>query len=103
MDSLFTDTCKICNQTFSSETDFNRHFFRKHGITLKDYYKQTYNKRDLLTNEVIEFKNKDQYFFQDFVHKNNLKNWLKEQQPDTQKQYCADLLKRRNETKDLIC
>lgn len=102
MDKEINETCKICNSSFSSESEFNRHFFKKHGITLKNYFESIIGKKDLLTGEKIPFKTKQQYYFQDFINRNNFKKWIKNQTPEIQKEYCRNLLIKRKEEKDLI-
>ena len=53
------------------------------------------------TNSIIIYKNKEQYFNTDFNNKNNLKNWLKAQSLEKQKEYCKDFLIKRKEKKGL--
>jgi hypothetical protein len=67
-----------------------------------EYY-QTYEpRRDLLTGELINFKNKDYYFSNDFNNKNSMKKWLGQQTPEVQKEYLKKLLLQRKEKHKLI-
>ena len=42
---------------------------------LGEYYVKNYNRRDKLTQELIPFKNYDQYFATDFINISNMKKW----------------------------
>lgn len=98
----YQEICKICNKEFNLELEFNRHPYKIHGINLKTYYEKIFDRRDKLTGEKIEYKNKEQYFSVDFLTKTNLKKWLKKQDIETQKDYCKELLTRRKEKKSLV-
>jgi len=66
-----------------------------------EYY-QTYEPRyDLLTGELINFKNKDYYFSNDFNNKISMKKWLKLQDLAVQKDYLKKLLSQRKEKHNL--
>lgn len=95
MNHLF---CRICNK----ENDDPKHFYRYHELTQAEYFTQYHNRRDKLTNEVIPFKSLSQYFSIDFVNKHNFKKWLKQQPIEVQQDYCAGLLIKRKEEKQLI-
>ena len=68
--------CKECKEEFGSCKDLHRHV-RSHKMLLVDYYHKHYPRKDLLTNEFIKFKNRDQYLSDDFNTKTNMKKWLK--------------------------
>lgn len=74
---------------------------RKLGLKKEEYYKQYYDKKDLLTGEDIEFKNEEQYLNTDFNNKNNLKKWLKEN-PKKGREWAINWLKKRKEAKALV-
>ena len=67
-----------------------------------EYYQTHEPRYDLLTGELINFKNKDYYFSNDFNNKISMKKWLKEQTPDAQKDYLKKLLSQRKEKHNLI-
>jgi len=93
--------CKICNSEFDSEKSFHSHL-KSHKLRMVEYY-QTYEpRRDLLTGELINFKNKDYYFSNDFNNKNSMKKWLGQQTPEVQKEYLKKLLLQRKEKHKLI-
>lgn len=88
--------CKFDNTTHPSLEALHKHI-RKFHIKQSDYYLEYYPRKDLLTKELIEFKDYNQYFNQDFKNKNNLKKWLKTN-PEEGKKWAIDwLLKRKNE------
>jgi hypothetical protein len=57
--------CKFCNKDFDNDKSLHAHL-KSHKISVSDYYQHYYPRKDLLTGELIEFKNKDQYFESDF-------------------------------------
>ncbi len=69
--------CKIDNSEHES-IEFLHAYLRRFKIKQSEYYETHHPRFDLLTKEPIPFKNYDQYASQDFINKNNLKKWLKE-------------------------
>lgn len=93
--------CKIDGKEFKDEKSL--HFALKgYGLNKVKYYQTYYERRDFLTNELINFKTKEQYLSSDFNDKNNMKKWLKEQPIEKAQEYCKQLLIKRKETKNLI-
>lgn len=93
--------CKIDGKEFKDEKSL--HFALKgYGLNKVKYYQTYYERRDFLTNELINFKTKEQYLNSDFNDKNNMKKWLKEQPLEKAQEYCKQLLVKRKETKNLI-
>jgi len=93
--------CKIDGKEFKDEKSL--HFALKgYGLNKVKYYQTYYERRDLLTKELINFKSKEQYLNSDFNDKNNMKKWLKEQPVDKAQEYCKQLLIKRKELKNLI-
>lgn len=64
--------CKICNK----EVLHSSHFWKEHRIKEKLYYEEHEPKFDLFTGEKLEFKNRDNYFFNDFTSRTNLKKYI---------------------------
>ena len=62
-------SCKICNL----ENPEPSHFWKTHKLKESDYYIQYYPKKDLLTGEILLFKDRDSYLLMDFLNKNNKK------------------------------
>ena len=62
-----------------------------------EYYQTHEPRYDLLTGELINFKNKDYYFSNDFNNKISMKKWLKLQDLAVQKEYLKKLLSQRKE------
>lgn len=88
--------CAICQ----IENPENSHFWKSHKITEANYYLKYFPKKDLLTNEVLEFKNRDSYILTDFSNKINQKKWLKLQNLETKKNYLKQLLINRKNLKN---
>jgi len=93
--------CKIDGKEFKDEKSL--HFALKgYGLNKVKYYQTYFERRDLLTNELINFKSKEQYLNSDFNDKNNMKKWLKQQPLEKAQEYCKQLLIKRKENKNLI-
>lgn len=77
------------------------HFFKSHKISQADYYVNNYSKKDLLTKEILPFRDLDSYFLNDFLNKINLKKYLDSLDEKGRKDYCKNLLNRRIRAKNL--
>jgi len=93
--------CKIDGKEFKDEKSLHL-ALKSYGSNKVKYYQTYYERRDLLTNDLINFKTKEQYFNSDFNDKNNMKKWLKEQPTEKAQEYCKKLLVKRKENKNLI-
>lgn len=93
--------CKICNLEFETDKSFHGHL-KSHKLRMVEYYQTHEPRYDLLTGELINFKNKDYYFSNDFNNKISMKKWLKLQDLAIQKEYLKKLLSQRKEKHNLI-
>jgi hypothetical protein len=93
--------CKIDGKEFKDEKSLHL-ALKGYGLNKVKYYQTYYERRDLLTNDLINFKTKEQYFNSDFNDKNNMKKWLKGQPTENAQEYCKKLLIKRKENKNLI-
>ena len=92
--------CQECKEKFKDYISLHRHL-RSHKMLLVDYYNKYYPRKDLLTNEFIKFKNRDQYLSDDFNTKTNMKKWLKSLHIEKAKEYCESILLKRKEDKGI--
>ena len=92
--------CKVDGKEFKDDKALHM-ALKGYGLNKVKYYQKYFERRDLLTNELINFKTKDQYLNSDFNDKNNMKKWLKTQTPQKAQEYCKELLIRRKEVKNL--
>lgn len=74
-----------------------RHFHIKQA----DYYVQYHPRKCLGTGQPIPFKDRDQYFSQDFVDKNAIKKFIKSS-PAEAREWAIGWLKKRKEEKGLV-
>lgn len=96
-------TCKVCEKEFENVAGLHLHIKKTHNFFQSDYYHLYYPRYDMLSGELIHFKNKDQYFETDFNSRENFAKWAAaNRSSDKTKQYCLDLLKKRKEKKGLI-
>lgn len=93
--------CKACDQAFDSERQLHAHI-KVHDLRLVEYYQKHYPRHDLFDNNIIRFKNKDQYFSSDFNSRLNLKNWLNKIPLESAKKYCKGALQQRKTKKNLF-
>ena len=84
--------CLECGKEFENKKSFHLHL-KAHTLTIGDYYVQHYGKRDLLTQDLLSFKNYDQYFREDFNSFSNYLDWLKVTSSDKAKSYVLEKTK----------
>lgn len=75
--------CLECQQEFDSERSLHAHI-KKHDMFLHDYYVKHFRRKDLLTGDLLPFKNKEQYFQTYFLNSENQDEFFN-------KQYSKDL------------
>jgi len=92
--------CLECDQEFDSEKSLHAHI-KKHKMFLHDYFVKHFSRRNLLTNELLPFKNKDSYFNCDFNTIEQLYQWCLLAPEQTVKNYILDKLKNRIESCEL--
>jgi hypothetical protein len=92
--------CLECNEDFSSERSLHAHI-KKHGIFLHDYFVKHFRRKNLLTNELLPFKDKNSYFKRDFHTINQLYKWCEVADKETVKPYIKDKLHKRIKDCDL--
>lgn len=92
--------CKVDGKEFKNDKALHM-ALKGYGLNKVKYYQKYFERRDLLTNELINFKTKEQYLNSDFNDKNNMKKWLKAQTPEKAQEYCKELLIKRKQLKNL--
>lgn len=92
--------CKECLADFKSVASLNKHI-KCHGITLPDYYVKHYARKNLLTGELLPFKDAYSYFEHDFVNAQQMNKWCRENSPEIVKPYILNKLIKRKEEKEL--
>ena len=93
--------CKVCNKSFKNERGLHLHIPKAHKIPLAEYYVNIYQRRDKLTNELLQFNNKEDYFGVDFVSQDNLRKWALSADKGEVKDYLLKRLKQRVTSKEL--
>jgi hypothetical protein len=92
--------CLECNKDFDSERSLHAHI-KKHDLFLHDYYVKHFERKNLLTNELLPFKNKESYFELDFEHLYQLYKWCDQADGVLVKEYIKDKLQTRIESRNL--
>ena len=92
--------CLECDKQFDSERSLHAHI-KKHDIYLHDYFVKHFSRRNLLTNELLPFKNKDSYFEYDFCSINELYEWCEISNQETVRNYIKYKLASRIESRNL--
>ena len=93
--------CKVDGKEFPNEKSLHMSL-KGYKLNKTKYYQTYFERRDLLTNELINFKTKEQYFNSDFNDKNNMKKWLKQQPLEKAQEYCKSLILKRKQDKNLL-
>jgi len=83
--------CLECSKDFDSERSLHAHI-KKHDMFLHDYYVKHFERKNLLTNELLPFKNKDSYFELDFENISQLYKWCETAPPELVKDYIKEKL-----------
>ena len=92
--------CKICGKFFDNDTALHRHL-RVHKTLVVDYYHSYYPRRDLYTGDLIKFKNKNQYFSEDFNSRPSMRKWFESAKPEETKKYCHNYISKRKSEKGI--
>lgn len=93
--------CQFCRKEYGTNGGLHGHIKKSHGISQADYYHMFCPRYDLSDNELICYKNYDQYFSSDFNSRETFLNWFMSNYtlPST-KDYCLKQLKDRGERKN---
>jgi hypothetical protein len=92
--------CKECNEAFKSERSLHAHI-KKHGVLLAEYYTTHYPRYNKLTGDPLPFKNKFDYFNNDFSTYQQMLKWCKKAPQAEVKSYIFKQLKNRIASKGL--
>ena len=92
--------CRVCGKSFDNRRGFHAHL-KAHSTSIGEYYVDYYAKRDLYTNELLQFKNYDQYFSEDFNNVDNYLSWLKTTSPIKAKNHLIKYTRKRFENKNV--
>lgn len=94
------NSCKECRQPFKSERSLHAHI-KKHNLTVAEYYTRYYPRKNLLTGELLPFKNKSDYFRQDFSNRSQMLKWCTTiKNENTVKEYLIRKLRERINEKE---
>jgi len=94
------EECRVCGKSFSSERALHAHI-KSHDLFLADYYVKYFKRKNLLTGELLPFKNKSQYFSEDFSSRNQLMEWCEKAKSSEVKEYISKKLEYRINAKNL--
>lgn len=91
--------CKICNKPFDADKSFHIHL-KKHGMYQAEYYCKYYPRKSLHYQRQIPFKNKQEYFDQEFIDLTEFMMWENSTSSDLVKAKCLDMLNKRIKEKE---
>ncbi len=77
--------CLECGDDFDTERSLHAHI-KKHDMFLHDYYVKHYGRKDLLTGDLLPFKNKEDYFNSYFLNRQNQNTWFDQTEDSLEKQ-----------------
>jgi len=84
--------CNICGSEFNSGNELIKHLREEHKTTEKKYCLEVLAKKDLLTDEVLEYRSLDQYLLSNFTGRGNLLKWLKGIDEEDAREYLTSSL-----------
>ena len=85
--------CRECQREFSSIGGLHNHL-RSHKMSQKEYYQTHHPRYDLLTKEIIDFKDREIYLSANFNSRKNFNKWLKVSPKPKVKKYFEDRISR---------
>ena len=92
--------CKVDGEKFETEKQLHMHL-RKHKMRMAEYYQKFYPRRDLLTGDLIKFKNKAHYFANYFNSRPNMKKYLESAPEGEARDFCTQVIKDRIERRSI--
>ena len=93
--------CNVCQKEFAGDRQLHAHI-KAHDMRVVEYYQSQFPRYDKYDEQIIKFKNKDQYLSSDFNSRTNLKKWLKSVTIPEAQAYCKEALLKRKEKKSLV-
>ncbi len=81
-----SNVCLECGKDFPSLRALHGHL-KAHETCIGDYYVKNFQRRDLLTKDLLQFTNYDKYFNEDFSSYENYLNWIRTAPQQTVKEY----------------
>lgn len=91
--------CQICKAEFNTLRSLHAHLNKVHSFSQESYYHYFYPRYDLGSNELINYKNYDQYFDSCFNSRVSFVDWASkldsEEKISEVKSYCLGTLKKR--------
>ena len=92
--------CKECGEEFKTLRSLHAHL-KAHGIACPEYYVKHFARKNLLTGELLPYKDYNSYFEHDFVNAQQLNKWCKDSPSDIVKPYILAKLQKRKDEKGL--
>lgn len=92
--------CMVCREEFETEKGLHVHL-KKHKLDLATYYTSFFPRKNMLTGEPLPFKNKKDYFNNDFINRSQMLKWCNSANEDEVTRYCLEKLKKRIKDKQL--
>jgi len=93
-------TCAIDGKEFNTREDLHKHL-RKLKVRQEEYYTKYFPRKDLGTGEAIPFRSVEQYLSAEFLSKESLRTWIKNN-PVLGKEWSLKWLENRKIEKNLV-
>jgi hypothetical protein len=94
--------CCACKRGFETLKGLHLHIVKKEKVSLDDYYKLYFPRKDHLTGQLIDFRDHEQYFTSHFTSKTNMELWFRANyHSDKAKLLAQQIIKDRAERKKL--
>lgn len=90
--------CKECDKEFRNERGLHTHL-KAHKMSIDEYYVTHYPRFNKLNGNPLPFRNKEDYFENDFTTRSQLVKWCESAPQDMVADYIIELAKRRIKSK----
>lgn len=87
-------SCKVCKKNFEKLASLHKHV-KQHDLHLADYYVKFYARKNLLTGDLLPFKDVESYFNKDFTNRIQMNKWLEQIGTDKAKEYVQSAILKR--------
>lgn len=96
--------CAECKKTFKSDSALHKHV-KAHNLTVAEYYTRFYPRKNRLTGDPLPYKNKSDYFNNDFSTREQMIEWCNiHKDKEEVKEYILKQLKLRvDKNKTIYC
>ena len=87
-------SCKVCEKKFTKLASLHKHI-KQHSMHLAEYYVNFFGRKNLLTGDLLPFKDVESYFHKDFTNRIQMNKWLRQVGQTKAKEYVQSTILKR--------